>query len=421
LGGVWLVGERAGLYASGFGRALCIMTNVLVFAAVGWWTALLLRHSDAERRQAEARLKALFQEVSDLKTALDEHTLVSVTDPQGRITFANDKFCATSKYSRAELLGGDHRLVNSAQHSKQFIRDLWTTIACGRIWKGEIRNKARDGSYYWVDTTIVPFLDARGKPSQYVSIRTDITERKRQTGELQQANEALARSNVELQQFAYAASHDLQTPLRNISGFVKLLQMHYAGRLEERADDWIRRTIQSCEQMHTLIHDLLAYSQVESRARPFKPVPLREVVTDVAGMLESSIHDVDGEISCGDLPTVMGDRLQLIQLLQNLIENGLKYRAREPPRIHVFAQRGQGEWIVSVRDNGIGIAPQHHERIFEIFKRLHTQEEYPGTGIGLAVGRRVVHRHGGRIWVESESGAGSTFKFTIPDHAGEEP
>jgi len=415
IGWVWLTWERAGLYHSRFGLSLFATSNVLCFSAMVWFAAYSVRSVEVERKRAEQQLKASFKEVCDLKTALDEHAIVAITDRQGKITFVNDKFCAISKYSREELLGQDHRIINSAYHSKEFIRDLWTTIAHGKVWHGEIKNKAKDGSYYWVDTTIVPFLNVDGKPYQYAVIRADITDRKQQAEALQRANEALERSNADLQQFAYIASHDLQTPLRNFSGFVQLLKSSYAGKLDEKADDWIRRTIQSSQQLHTLIQDMLAYSRVDSRARPFKPVSLREVFNDSIGLLEASIRDAGGEVTCDELPTVMGDRSQLVQLMQNLIGNALKYHGPEPPRVYVSAQREGDDWVVSVRDNGIGIAQKHHERIFEIFKRLHTQQEYPGTGIGLAVCRRVVHRHGGKIWVESEAGHGSVFKFTIPE------
>jgi light-regulated signal transduction histidine kinase (bacteriophytochrome) len=186
--------------------------------------------------------------------------------------------------------------------------------------------------------------------------------------------------------------------------------------LDDQARDYIRRTVQSIAQMQALIRDLLLYSCVESRSRPFVPVPLVDVFRDSVSLLESSIRDAGGQVTCGELPVVLGDASQLAQLMQNLIGNGLKYHGTEPPHVHVSAEPGiaKNEWIISVRDNGIGIDPKYFGRIFEIFKRLHDQKEYPGTGIGLAVCRRVVERHGGAIWVESEAGRGSNFCFTIP-------
>jgi light-regulated signal transduction histidine kinase (bacteriophytochrome) len=236
------------------------------------------------------------------------------------------------------------------------------------------------------------------------------------TEELARVNETLESSNIELQQFAYVASHDLQSPLRSISGFVQLLKMDYEEKLDDRGRDYIRRTVQSIAQMETLINDLLSYSRVESRSRPFVAVALGDVFHGSVSLLESSIRDAGGQVTCEELPVVLGDSSQLEQLMQNLIGNGLKYHGTEPPHVHVSAEPGvrKNEWIVSVRDNGIGIDAKYFGRIFEIFKRLHDQKEYPGTGIGLAVCRRVVERHGGTIWVESEPGHGSNFRFSIP-------
>jgi signal transduction histidine kinase len=263
-----------------------------------------------------------------------------------------------------------------------------------------------------------PVLSALAVEEAYVLkqySQTLVHKLEEKNAELAQANKALKRSNEELQQFAHIASHDLQTPLRNISRFVQLLQSTYAEALDEQAKDWIRRTVQSADQMATLIRDVLAYSCVDLQALPFQPTPFREVFNDAVALLETTTRDAGGKITCDELPTVTGDRRQLVQLLQNLIGNGLKYRGQEPPHVHVSAKPGANEWVFSVRDNGIGIAPKHHEQIFEIFRRLHNNQEYPGTGIGLAVCRRVVHRHGGRIGVESEAGHGSVFHFTIQE------
>jgi signal transduction histidine kinase len=242
------------------------------------------------------------------------------------------------------------------------------------------------------------------------------------TEELAKANETLTNSNIELQQFAYVASHDLQSPLRSISGFVQLLKMEYDEQLDDQAHDYIRRTVQSIVQMQTLIRDLLSYSRVDARSRPFVAVALDDVFHGSVSLLESSIRDSGGQVTCDELPVVLGDVSQLTQLMQNLISNGLKYHGTDPPHIHVSAEPGikKNEWIVSVRDNGIGIEAEYFGRIFEIFKRLHGQKEYPGTGIGLAVCRRVVERHGGAIWVESEPGHGSNFRFSIPAGAAED-
>jgi light-regulated signal transduction histidine kinase (bacteriophytochrome) len=202
-----------------------------------------------------------------------------------------------------------------------------------------------------------------------------------------------------------------------VASFVGLLQATYEDKLDSQAKDWIRRIVGSVKHLQTLVRDLLECSRVDAQDRPFEPVPFREVFDHAVSLLDSSMREAAAEISCDDLPVVVGDRSQLVQLMLNLIGNSIKYRSAEAPRIHVSAKRQDEEWVFAVRDNGIGIAPRFHERIFEIFQRLHDQREYLGTGIGLAVCRRVVHRHGGRIWVESEMGAGSAFYFTFPEGA----
>jgi light-regulated signal transduction histidine kinase (bacteriophytochrome) len=270
-----------------------------------------------------------------------------------------------------------------------------------------------------------------------VGLGIDITERKRaeealqrahdeletrvreRTAELAKANESLTQSNIELQQFAYIASHDLQTPLRAISGFAQLLQKQQQGKLGEKADHQIQHIVGGVKRMQTLINDLLSYARVEANPRPLCPTDMNAVFQDVVGLLSAAISETGGQVTRAELPTVVGDRGQLVQLLQNLIGNGLKFHGGHPPLVHVSAERTVEGWMFSVRDNGIGIPPQHHERIFEIFRRLHSQQEYPGTGIGLAVCKRVVHRHGGRIWLKSDCGEGTTFFFSIPDSPGE--
>jgi light-regulated signal transduction histidine kinase (bacteriophytochrome) len=193
------------------------------------------------------------------------------------------------------------------------------------------------------------------------------------TRELAAANQILERSNSDLQNFAYVASHDLQSPLRGISSFVQLLKLNYESKLDEQAGNWIRRTVQAIEQMQGLIRDLLDYSRVDSCPRPFLRTSFLDVFNDTVGLLESSISDAGAQVTCGVLPVISGDRSQLVQLMDNLIGNGLKYHSDRPPRVHVSAERNAGEWIFSVRDNGIGIVPEYYERIFEIFQRLHTQ------------------------------------------------
>jgi signal transduction histidine kinase len=235
------------------------------------------------------------------------------------------------------------------------------------------------------------------------------------TTTLDQHATALLRSNTELEQFAYVASHDLQEPLRAVTGCVQLLQQRYQGQLDSRADVLITHIVDGAIRMQTLINDLLAYSRIDSRGWRLELVDCAAVLRDVLVNLEVAIKESGAAVTHGALPTVMADRLQLAQIFQNLLSNALKFRGEQPPDIHVGVEYRAGEWRFAVRDNGIGIESPYRERIFTIFQRLHTRREYPGTGIGLAICKKIVERRGGRIWVESESGKGSTFFFTIPD------
>ena len=231
--------------------------------------------------------------------------------------------------------------------------------------------------------------------------------------ELANSNEALMHSNVELQQFAYVASHDLQSPLRGVSLFAQIIQKEYRDKLDERGAKFVDRMVDGTRRMHQLIQDLLAYSRVQSKADRFCQVDMNDVLSDAVSVQGNVEEGVQEWIASSALPVVYGDRVQLSQLFQNLLGNAIKYRSERTPEIRVSAERSGDDWIFSVHDNGIGIAGEHHEKIFEIFGRLHHRDEYPGTGIGLAICHRIVERHGGRIWVESEEGSGSTFHFTI--------
>jgi len=247
------------------------------------------------------------------------------------------------------------------------------------------------------------------------ALAREVAERKRAEEVLQRTSSELARSNADLEQFAYAASHDLQEPLRGVAGCVQLLEQYYGTQLDARAHQFIAHTVAGVTRMQTLIRDLLAYSRVRTREQPFEPVDCALLLKDVLVNLAVAIHENQVCMTHEALPTVMADPTQLLQVFQNLLGNAIKFHSAQPPAIHIGAARHHHAWVFSVRDNGIGIAPQYAERIFVIFQRLHTRDRYPGTGIGLALCKKIVERHGGRIWVESELGKGATFFFTIPE------
>jgi PAS domain S-box-containing protein len=248
----------------------------------------------------------------------------------------------------------------------------------------------------------------------------DITEQKRVERELKQAEElkqaiaALKRSNRELEQFAYVASHDLQEPLRMVSSFTQLLAKRYQGKLDKDADEFIAYVVAGAKRMQALINDLLTYSRVDTRGKSFEPIDSEAVFDQAIANLRVAIEEGEAVITHDPLPSLIADDSQIVQLFQNLLGNAIKFHGKEPPRIHVSAKQEGNEWVFSFRDNGIGIAPEYFDRIFVIFQRLHGREEYPGTGTGLAICKKIVERHGGRIWVESEPSKGSTFYFAIP-------
>jgi len=253
-----------------------------------------------------------------------------------------------------------------------------------------------------------------GISSSRIRIRRSEQERMHAVKELEQTADELERSNADLQQFAYAASHDLQEPLRSIAGFVRLLEKRYKDKLDSDADDFIRYIVDGVRRMQMIIKDLLEYSRVGTNGGEFKPADSSSAVEKAISNLQAAIKDSGATVTHDAMPTVIADELQLVRLFQNLIGNAIKFRGEEPPKVHVAAVRKGNEWIFSVNDNGIGIDPEQAERIFVIFQRLHTREEYPGTGIGLAICKKIAERHGGNIWVESETGKGSTFFFTLP-------
>jgi PAS domain S-box-containing protein len=629
-------------------------------------------HRQAERNITE-RLDFTLKENTDYKRALDESAIVAITDQKGIITHVNDNFCKISKYSREELLGHDHRIINSGYHDKAFLRDLWTTIAHGKIWKGELKNKAKDGRFYWVDTTIVPFLNKDGKPYQYIAIRSDITQRKqkeehlsllesvitnttdavlvteaepldepgpriiyvneaftRMTGytidevmgktprilqgpksdknelkrlsnamrnfqpceitvvnyhkngkefwinftvspvsdingrhtyfiaiqrdvtqrkkeeeqkqilaeafraslserntilesiadaffavdenwtvtywnkmaekvlqmpkhkiidhhlwevfsdsigslsyqqyheavrtnkaahfedhyapldvwydisayptgkglsvyfkditerkiserllkemntSLQQQAKKLALSNAELEQFAYVASHDLQEPLRMVTSFLTQLEKKYGDIVDDKGKQYIHFAVDGAKRMRQIILDLLEFSRVGRMEDEPEEVNLNDLIGDITALYRKQIEEKNASIIFSNLPVVQTHKTPMRQALQNLISNGLKYQPQGAhPIIRITCEEMSGHWLIAVKDNGIGIDPAYFEKIFIIFQRLHNKDEYSGTGMGLAITKKIIENLGGKLWVESKKGKGSAFYFTI--------
>ncbi|MBZ5668906.1 MAG: GAF domain-containing protein [Acidobacteriia bacterium] len=365
-----------------------------------------------ERKRAEAALQqqaALFDQTYDA---------VFVWDLHGPITFWNLGAERLYGIPREEALG---RACQDLLHTtppggvEAFLQALERD---GR-WEGELEHSRRDGRRIIVETRIVLIRDAEG--ARVLETNRDITERKQAQEALARRGEELERSNADLEQFAYVASHDLKEPLRAVISFVQLLQRRYQGKLDAQADEFIAHVVDGALRMQKLIDDLLAFSRVGIRGGEFQTVECEKALHAALQNLAVAIQESGTVVAAEALPTVQVDVAQLVLLFQNLIGNALKFDRAQPPRICVSAQRHGAYWQLSVRDNGIGIEPRNFDRIFGVFQRLHTRQEYPGTGIGLAICKTIVERHGGKIWVESEPGKGTTFHFTLPvrHHASE--
>jgi len=282
---------------------------------------------------------------------------------------------------------------------------------------GEVVATGREHRYEFFFAPLGRWFDVlafRHRPGHFVTVFEDVTERKHTEEKLQQTLAELERSNGELEQFAYVASHDLQEPLRMVGGFVELLRERYEGRLDKDADEFFGYAMDGARRMKILINDLLAYSRLGTRGRPFAAFDAERSLDDALANLRTAIEEAGADVERDPMPRLHGDESQVIQVLQNLVGNAVKFRTAKPPHVRISAERDGAFWRLSVADDGPGIDPRYFERIFVIFQRLHGAGEYPGTGIGLAVCKKVVERHGGRIWVESEPGRGSNFHFTLP-------
>ncbi len=266
---------------------------------------------------------------------------------------------------------------------------------------------------FWNEFYISPVKDTAGTTTHFIGIQSDITERKNRETKLARLTEELARSNAELQQFAYIASHDLQEPLRMVASYTQLLGRRWKGKLDKDADEFIGYAIDGANRMQRLIHDLLEYSRVGSESKAFEKTDCELALQHVMTTLSEAIQEKHAEVTHDDLPTIRAIPTLLTQVFQNLIGNALKFQGTDTPKIHVGVKPLSDGSEFSIKDNGIGIAQDQIDRIFAIFQRLHSRTEYPGTGIGLAICKRIVEKHGGSIWVESEVGKGSTFYFTI--------
>lgn len=348
-------------------------------------------------RASEARLRAIVNIVPEG---------VWETDASGNTVLVNNALTKMLGFSADEMLGRplsdfvDPELRREAdwfrERRKQGIKE-----------EHEIRLRRKDGSDLWTIIKTAAIFDEGGQFTEAVDLVTEIKTR-------EQLEEQLARIAEDFQRFAYAASHDLQEPVRMVGSYVQLLACRYKGKLDSDADEFIHFAMDGAERLQAMIMGLLDFSRVQSRGKPAESTSCEATFEQAMRDMRAAIEESGAVVTHDPLPTISYDDVQLSRLFQNLIDNAIKFRRDEPPHVHISAEQQGGQWVFSVQDNGMGIAQEQSTRIFNIFDRLHSREEYPGIGMGLAVCKRIVERHGGRIWVESESGRGSTFYFTVP-------
>ncbi len=454
LGALRLLGEKAGYFETETGVSIFAVGSMLIFAALIWWTAKLLFHTDLERLRTERRLALEYN---------CTRVLAESQEPGQALPRILQAICESLDWRLgvAWLLERDTNVLNCAGmwHSRTAViqpfveetRKISFSMGHGlpgRVWQAAapvwISDVTKDTNFPRAEAAVRAGLHgAFGFPLRLDSDILGVLEffspaveqadkqllemlaiigsqigqfikRQQAEIELRHTSSDLARSNADLQQFAYVASHDLFEPLRMVSSFLQLLRERARGKLDKPSEEFIDFALDGAHRMKALIDDLLAYSRVDIRRRALEPVSCEEVFNTVSVNLKVAIEETGAVITHEPLPTVRGDLVQLTQVIQNLVGNAIKFHGQAAPRIHVSAHQKEGEWVFSVRDNGIGIDPKHFNRIFEIFQRLHTRHEYAGTGMGLAICKRIIERHGGKIWVESTPGKGSTFHFTLP-------
>jgi PAS domain S-box-containing protein len=397
-------------------KAVLILGSVLglVIASAAGWSVQRDSYgrSVAEEalREAGERFRALADNISQLAWMADE---------KGYIFWYNQRWFDYTGTTLEEMAGWGWQKVHHPDHVQQVVAKISKCFQSGEIWEDTFPLRGRDGNYRWFLSQAVPIRDPEGKVLRWFGTNTDVTERKKSEEHLVKTVGELKRSNDELQQFAYVASHDLQEPLRMVASYTQLLAQRYKGRLDSDADEFIAYAVDGSNRMQGLIQDLLAYSRAGTNGKALREISSEKALKGALTNLQATIEESGAVVTHDLLPAITMDDLQLAQVFQNLIGNAIKYRSAEVPKVHVTATKNGGkEWIFSVRDNGLGIDPQYFERIFILFQRLHGRKEFKGTGIGLAICKKIVERVGGRIWVESQAENGSTFYFALPESDG---
>ena len=399
---------------------LMAQTGSLLIAVVALGLVLRFERARGTARVAEAEHNALQRSEERFRSLVENASnVIAIVDKGVAVRFVSDSSVRVIGHRPEELMGrAFFDYVHPDDRGK--LQDAVASAAreIGTVASTEVRFKSLNADWRIVEVVATSRLSDPAISGVVITI-SDITERKLAADALAEKAEALRKSNAELEQIAFVSSHDLQEPLRRLCIHSQLLSNRYKGRLDQDADNYIERIVEGAKRMQALIKNLLTYYSVGTETKPFKPTDCEAVLKTALLSLKAAISESGMIVTHDSLPTVMGDESQLGQLFQYLIDNGIKFRNGGAPQIHVSCRMDGEEWQFSLKDNGIGIEPQYAERIFIIFQRLHSHKEFSGTGIGLAVSKKIVERHGGRMWVESEPGKGATFYFTVPAVAAE--
>jgi PAS domain S-box-containing protein len=350
----------------------------------------------------QSELERTVHELAGIKYALDQSSIVAITDINGVILYVNDKFTEISQYPREELIGKTHRVINSGYHSKAFISNLWNTILSGKVWQGEVRNRKKDGSYYWVDTTITPLFDEQGILRRFIAIRNDITGRKI----IEQKRD----------EFIGAASHELKTPITSQKIFIQLLMQHLQNQKDGKAVHYLNRIADQNEKLTRLINDLLDLSKIHAGQLNYtmKDFYINELIDEIVDSFQDSTpHQIVTRYQ--NKLQVYADQDRIAQVLINLVANAIKYSPSDT-KIIISLKTDKNKVVVSVQDHGPGIDQNHHQKIFERFYRINdgVNETFPGLGLGLYIAAQIIKTHKGKIWVDSRKDKGSRFSFTLP-------